>query len=301
MFAFAAAAYLRRTKGVTIERIVYGAYEARDPFRTPPQPGDRAPVFDLRPLLDLLDWLEGAEFLLRRNDATLLAERLRGVQRRARQRHRSDDLPRHLQTVATKLQVLSQALQLGRPRDVMRHAHELLPLLDEAASEVGRWAKPFAVILERVRSEAARLAHHAPDHLDEEHLRGQLALIEDFLNKGMLVQAVLLAREWLVSWVALQRAEGDWLDRDHREREVEGALGAAARRLREPNAAVPEWFGRIPSGGEAARAWNRITQLRNDLAHCGMRRDAASLQSIDQQANEIPARLHGLLSGAPDR
>jgi hypothetical protein len=32
MIVFAAVAYLQRTKNVTIERIVYGAYEAREPF-----------------------------------------------------------------------------------------------------------------------------------------------------------------------------------------------------------------------------------------------------------------------------
>jgi CRISPR-associated Csx2 family protein len=72
MVVFAVAAYLRRTKGVKIERIVYGAFEARDEE-------NRAPIFDLTPLLDLLDWLSGAEIFLQRSDATLLAERLRTV------------------------------------------------------------------------------------------------------------------------------------------------------------------------------------------------------------------------------
>jgi len=57
------------TKGVTIGRIVYGVYEARDE-------DNRAPFFDLTLLLDLLDWLSGAEFFLQRSDATLLVERL---------------------------------------------------------------------------------------------------------------------------------------------------------------------------------------------------------------------------------
>ncbi|RLI48497.1 MAG: TIGR02221 family CRISPR-associated protein, partial [Candidatus Thorarchaeota archaeon] len=212
MIVFAVAAYLRRTKRVTIERIIYGAYEAREPYREPPKPTDRAPIFDLTPLLDLLDWLGGAEFLLRRSDAILLAERLQSVHRQAWRSRKDDDLPRRLQTVATKLRAFSQALHLARPRDVMRHARELLPLLEKTASEAGRWTKPFAIILEQVRSETAKLAYNAPDRLDRENLRKQLALIEHFLDKGLLAQAILLAREWIVSWVALQRGDGDWLD-----------------------------------------------------------------------------------------
>jgi CRISPR-associated DxTHG motif protein len=49
MIVFAVAAYLRRVKSVRVERIVYGAYEARDPFRPDPQPEDRAPILDLTP------------------------------------------------------------------------------------------------------------------------------------------------------------------------------------------------------------------------------------------------------------
>ncbi|MGQ9462826.1 MAG: CRISPR-associated DxTHG motif protein, partial [Candidatus Fervidibacter sp.] len=64
LIVFTVAVYLRRTKNVTIRHIVYGAYEAREPFRDPPQPEDQAQIFDLTPLLDLLDWLSRAEVLL---------------------------------------------------------------------------------------------------------------------------------------------------------------------------------------------------------------------------------------------
>ncbi|MCS7311715.1 MAG: TIGR02221 family CRISPR-associated protein, partial [Acidobacteria bacterium] len=43
LLVFAVAAYLRRTKKVTIRHIVYGAYEARDDQ-------GRSPIFDLTPL-----------------------------------------------------------------------------------------------------------------------------------------------------------------------------------------------------------------------------------------------------------
>ncbi len=287
MIVFAVAAYLRRTKGVKIERIVYGAYEARDE-------NNRARVFDLTPLLDLLDWLSGAEFFLQRSDATLLAERLRTVHQQAWKAQASDDLPRRLQSVATKLRSLSQALHLARPCDVMRNAYELLPMLQETASEAQRWAKPFAVILEQVRSEVAKFAHDAPDRLDRENLRRQLTLIEHFVEKGLLVQAILLAREWVVSWVALQKGDGDWLDENYREQQIEHALGASAAQKHKP-VEVPEWLDSLPKSGEVAKLWDWFTQLRNDVAHCGMRKDAAGISSIKQRAKEITERLKALM------
>lgn len=299
LIVFTVAAYLRRTKSVTIRHIIYGAYEAREPFHDPPEPTDRAPIFDLTSLLDLLDWLSGAEAFLHRSDATLLAERLEQTHRRLWKERQAETLPRQLQTLATRLRELSQALHLGRPLDTMRFASKLLPLLDRAASEVERWAKPFAAILQQVRDEASSLVHSEPERLDADHLRKQLALIECDLKKGLTVQAVLLAREWVVSWVAHQRSEGDWLDSNFRESEIEKALNAAAARERGESTQVPEWFDQLPKSREVAKLWDWLRHLRNDVAHCGMRKDAASGQSIKQRAEELLQHLRSLLKEAP--
>ena len=294
MIVFAVAAYLRRTKSVTIERIVYGAYEARDE-------NNRAPIFDLTPLLDLLDWLSGAEFFLQRSDASLLAERLLSTHGQAWKTQSQGDLPKHLQSVANKLQSFSQALHLARPREVMNHANGLLQMLEKVISEAEQWAKPFAVILEQIRSEAEKFAHDAPDRLDKENLQKQLALIEHFVEKGLWVQAILLAREWVVSWVALQRGDGDWLDKDYRENEIETSLGSAAQRVQKKPAQVPKWFDELPKSKEVADLWNSLTQLRNDVAHCGMRKNAAPISSIEQRVKEIPSRLKALTGDLPER
>ncbi len=293
MIVFAAAAYLRRVKNVTIERIVYGAFEARDT-------NNRAPIFDLTLLLDLLDWLNGAEFLLRRSDATLLAERLEKVHRQAWKTQAGEDLPKRLQTVATKLRSFSQALHLARPREVMDYAHELESLLKIAATEAERWAKPFAVILEQVRSEVAKFAHDAPTQLDRENLQKQLALIEHLVEKSLWMPAVTLAREWVVSWLAPEKGDDDWLDKNQRE-QFEQALGAAAQKLQHKHVEVPEWFDNLPKSEAVAQLWNWLIQLRNDVAHCGMSQQAAGIQSIEQRAKEITERLKALMDDVPER
>ncbi len=304
MIVFAAATYLRRTKNVTIKHIVYGAYEAREPLRDPPKPEDRAPIFDLTPLLELIDWLSGAEFLLRRSDAVLLAERLEKAHHTAwtqQPEGPSGSLPRHLQTLGRQLRNFSQALHLARPQDIMRYAQSLLRILGEVKDEVRTWAPPFRLILEQIRLEAQKFAHASPDRLDRENLQKQLALIEHFVEKGLWVQATLLAREWVVSWVALQRGDGDWLNANYREEEIEKALGAAEQRPRGQASPVPEWFDELPRSEEIAKLWDWLGDLRNDIAHCGMRSNPASIQSIERRAKEIPQRLRDCLENVPNR
>ena len=299
MIVFAVAAYLRRTKGVTIERIVYGAYEARQTLRTSPQPEDRAPIFDLTPLLDLLDWLSGAETLQNQGDARTLASRLEQTQRSLWRRQGGDTLPRRLQNIARQLRNLSQALHLARPIDVMKTAHTLCPMLKKAHDEFHQWAKPFAVIVEKVFQEMEALAYEQPERLDVENLRRQLTIVEYCLWKNLTMQAITLAREWLVSLVALQRKEGDWLALAQRE-EAEKALGAAVRKWhRQESVDVPGWFEQWTLSQKAAEVWDWLTQLRNDVAHCGMNPRAASPNSILERARQIPGRLRALLDEAP--
>ncbi len=297
MLVFPIAAYLRKTKGVVIERIVYGAFEARKPLRTPPQPDDRAPIFDLTPLLELLDWTSGAEALLKRGDAELIAEKMIAAHQTLRRM--GTGTPEKLKPLGQKLRALSQALHLSRPREVMRLAHDFLPLLEEAQAEFERWAKPFALLAGQVWSELEPLAFAHPDMLSRENLQKQLALVDYYLNKGLVVQAITLAREWVVSYVLLCRGSEDWLRRSDRE-EAERALGAAAARLRGENAEPPAWFAQLSHNEELGRLWNELGKLRNDLAHCAMSADACSAHAIEQDAKAIPQKLRALLDSAPD-
>lgn len=305
LVVFGVAVYLRLAKNVRVRRVIYGAYEAREPMRTPAQPEDRAPVFDLTPLLDLMDWLSGAEALLRRGDFRTMADRMQRIHQslwreEAVREQAVEELPRKLQNVAGKLRSLSQALHLSRPRDVMQTAYELGPMLDSAQEEFQQWAKPFAIILEEVQRELEELAYRQPDRLDVENLRKQLALIEFYLKKELPVQAVTLAREWLINQVILQRGYGNWLGPADRK-EAEEALGDAVQKWsRRKQAEVPEWLERWPLAHTAAEVWGWLSQLRNDVAHCGMRSNAAPAESIAQRAKEIPQRLRLLLDKAPE-
>ncbi|MEM4555093.1 MAG: TIGR02221 family CRISPR-associated protein [Candidatus Anstonellaceae archaeon] len=285
---FAVAIYLRRTKNATIRQIIYGAYEAREP-------GDRVPIFDLTPLLDLLDWLTGVEFLLRRSDATLISEKLRQIHKTLWRKKVSDELPRKLESFGKILGEFSKALHFSRPLDVMKSATQLLEAIEKVGQEVERWAKPFAAILDQVKGEAKKFAYDEPELLNCENLKKQIELIEHYLEKGLTIQAITLAREWIVSLVALQKSAENWLKRDFRE-EIEKVLGDAAARIRGEQRYLPEWFSQFQKSEEIAKLWDWLTRLRNDVAHCGMREEALEAEKIEKIAKDIPKRLRGILN-----
>lgn len=294
LIVYAAAAYLRCTKKVTVERIIYGAYEAREPFRTPPQPEDRAPVFDLTPLLELVDWTNGAEALLKRGEASFIADRM--IETHQTLRRTGTDKPERLKTLGEKLQELSRSLHLSRVREVMSTTNELVPLLKEARDEFQKWAKPFALIAEQIKHEFELLAFPKADELNLDNLEKQLKLVEYYLGKGLIVQGITLAREWVVSYVVFCSGKRNWLKVNVRK-EAEEVLGAGiSRKDRESHDSLPEWFTRLPQSTELVRLWNRLSDLRNDLAHCAMRENARTIDTIEKETKDIPEKLRELLN-----
>ena len=289
MFVLAAALYLRRVKGNRIARIVYGAYEARQ--------NNDAPVFDLTALLDLIEWLSGADAFVLRGDATGFAQKLRETHRSlGRQGIRTS-----LSEIAGKLEALSLAVSLARPCESLKTACETVSVINKVVDDVSKWAKPFTHILEMIGDEMSHFSYANSEELTAQNLLAQFELIKYMLSKKRYMQAVTLAREWIVSWVLFKKKEKVLRDRGKRE-EAEKALGALAASKRErdkPN--VPDWMTAInaellkKSNFDLGVLWNNISLLRNDVDHCGMRKDAFSINRIVRRAANLSQDLEVLV------
>ena len=281
LFAVSAALFLHRVRGVTIERVLYGAYEARDA-------AGNAPVFDLTPLVDLIDWLSGIEALVQSGNGQLLAQRLGETQRRQWRRGNGHAKPRQLQRVGKALGTFSTAVQLNRPHEALTAARTVVNTIADAREELAHWVRPFALLAQEIADEVAAIAHHEPDRLTRANLQAQLALIDYALTKGLVLQAVTLAREWLVSWYILERFPENaerWLHPEIRD-QAERALNNGARKLRE--GAAIAW--QIPER-RVFLLWDQLGQLRNDLAHCGMRP-----QNQRPEPEQVRARAEKLIN-----
>lgn len=290
MIVFSVADYLRKTKSVVIRYILYGAYDAG----SAESPGGirRALVFDLTPLLDLIEWTGGLEAFLRRGEGILIGEKMQDKQRSLyRQRDLHPSLPQKLQSVGQKLETLSLSLHLARPKEVLKDAHDLLNLLTEAKNELSKWAKPFAAIVDRVQKELEAFAYGDAGKLTRENLGKQLALLEYYIGKGLMIQAVLLAREWMVSYVIyLSYVEcGDWTAREKREQ--------AEKRLNDNTGDLPNGSSTdrgIELSRELLECWKSLADLRNDLAHCGMRENPRPANNIKSKLENIVHKLRDI-------
>lgn len=302
---FLAVAYLRAVKNVRVRGVVYGAFEARDSE-------GRAPVFDLSPFLSLLDWLAAVHLFRRSGSAADLSRLLREIQAQA-WRDRSTEpsptatgKPTALQKMGDRVNELSQALLLIRPLEVMEKARDLRDQFTDAAlNEAAQWAKPFALIAPALRQEFTQFVASP----SVKNLNVQQRMIAWYVERGLFVQALTLARELLVTKVCVLLGLENPLQREARER-AERLLNYLAwskqpgDRKRsnpwtgpEPDAADLEQFRAHDQAESLVGLWSSIREARNDVDHAGMNEQPSKASALVTRVKEIVEKLNHIFGG----
>lgn len=295
------AAFLQSGLGVDIQAVLYGAYEVRNKNATPSE----TPMFDLSPLLSLLQWTTAAGRFNHNGDSRLLAELLRS-QRSAMAKAAEGDPDARNQVgrvgnLAGAFESISQSLQLVRPDDVNSQTFKLAETIEKAQPGFqGRTElSPLSLLLDQVRQTYVPLGRQAEGDGDPipSILESQKELINWYLQHEWWVQAVLLSREWLVNWfINWTDSSEDLLEEKLRD-EVENRLNVARLSLQKQQK-VEDLFSK-GYGKTILDLWASTTSMRNDIAHAGMRYSPVpasnminKIQKIVTAINTLPIREH---------
>jgi CRISPR-associated DxTHG motif protein len=303
--AFLAAAYLRVVKSVQLEAVLYGALEAGDRSVTP----SRAPVFELTPFIDLLDWMTAADRFLRFGDSSDLADRLAATKPDYRTASKTDLAEWKNSGIGSANRVLSEisnSLRLIRPFDAMSASEQLRETLPNVIPQIGQYARPFASLSHHIISGYAPLAMSS-ERIESDPYSALIVereLIHWFLQRKQLVQAVAVAREWLVSWGMLQIGMSDVLDKDLRER-VEHTFGYEIQRGQgkvDKNAQNPFYTDllEVNSFTQALNLYTELGDLRNDLLHAGKRKGAKSAHTLTKLIDRLCKSIDELSLPTPN-
>lgn len=239
---FLAAAFLKSAKNVNIEAIYYGAFELSKDAQGNPRP---APVIDLSNFVDLLDWLNASDQFIRTGNASYLAEQIRQAKPHysiQQQKPMARDQSLQMSQAAKALTDVSRALRLILPDQAMSASETLQTTLGSAAVALNEYAQPFSVLAQQVIDVYSPIALSTPRNQTNNvaSMNREKVLIQWYLERNQLVQAIAIAREWLVSWGVLQAEYVDLYDKQFR-REVEDALGKANAQKRENNGAFDDY------------------------------------------------------------
>ncbi|MCX7839788.1 MAG: TIGR02221 family CRISPR-associated protein [Anaerolineae bacterium] len=280
--AFLAVAYLQVAKKVKVERVLYGAWEARETI------ANRSPVFDLTPFVRLLNWLTATDQFIQTGDARRLAALLNtGGKNAAR--------------ASEKLSQVSLAAFLCQPFTLMDEALTLDKTLRSAETELAQTAPPFGVLREQIIHTFAQFGADKSD--PRAMLVTQFRLIEWYVKNNQLIQAMTLAREWVISAVTWRLQLPIDLNLDARK-QIEDAINGIVRigredatgefrvtDLNEHGRRINEWQER----DELKELWTHLSPIRNALDHAEHQKDAMKLKKIVNKAqNKVMPRLCAL-------
>jgi len=309
VLALLGALYLRLVKNITVAHMLYGAFEARDQSVKP----HIAPVVDMTGFLNLLDWVSGAEELIELGLSHRIGKLLSDTHKQLY--ISKTGKPQFLERAGSQLQNISHALQLAQPHHLAQSTRLLKERLANAGQEA-HWVKPFSAIAEKIAD------HYS--HFETQDLATQRELVSWYAQKGHWVQAVTLAREWVVSFICQQILKNPFPERTLREQVEQAWNGYISKEksyrdkykkindcessevLNDLNTLLAEKeftktlnlqdqliLCRVPDLSEMKRIWENLSRLRNQIAHCGMGHDEKS-QTLKNMLEDIQALTQAL-------
>lgn len=227
VFLLLALAYFRAIReNLTLGSVYYGAYVlAKEHF------GGRTPIFDLRPMVELLDWIDAAQAFDRYGDATPLATLLRGS--------KAD-----LDDLAQRAEYVSRVLQLNTLSKVEANTRRLTGLLDDLPTDS---PLPLRLIHPRLNRLPKRLQ-------GQSQWEATLTIAREHWESYRAGPAVL------TTWEAIIERLGDVYDVDVEEYSIHRKLGLLATDYDEWEHG-PDFLSEFPFRASTLKTY------RNAIAH----------------------------------
>jgi len=255
---FLFAAYLKYARNVNIEAILYGAFELGDRKNDLP-----APVLDLSRFVDMLDWLTATDQFTESGNAYRLVSLLR------------DSLGKN-HPVPTTLETVSQTALTAQPFSLMESIPTLVASLEKADQELAREAPPFHLLKAQILNE---IRPFEADFEEDEGkaIAAEFAMIEWYHTNRQYIQAVSLAREWLLDAVTHHLGDSLDFDRKPRERIERGVSGIAMLGNKKQSVSSPADLNEYgvqmvneltPEELQLVKEiWNLLQPIRNSFDH----------------------------------
>ena len=273
MIALVVLHYAKVLKGLELDRIYYGAFEAlgglHEVSGMAPEMR-RAPLFDLTPLYSLMDWSLAVDRFLGSGDASPACELAAvAVQPMLRVAKGRDEAALAISNVARSLNAFSKVMATCRGRDISKTAGKLKDDIERCTRV--ELLPPFKPLLERIGSKLTPFTGDDP-------IVDGICSARWCLDHNLIQQGYTILREVLVSYMA-GSAGADLKDRAQRE------LAPYAAKLFHKSTPEAEWTGNASANPSLTRGYlsifrlkpaladlfSELGDLRNDLNHAGFK------------------------------
>ncbi len=295
MFLFSA--FLKFARKVKIEAVYYGAYEVGKREKQIP-----APVYDLSPFVEMLDWLTAADSFITTGNGQVLTDLLRAKippdLPKVTNKQESVAYSKLLETAGT-IDNISNALSLARPYEAMSSAALISETIPSDWIRLGERVRPFGVLITEIEHSYGQfgLAHPLKKRNVLQSLRNQLNMCEWYLSHQNALQAALLMREWIVSVLMAVNQQTPLNAKSKRETFesfLNDNLNTYNQTVAGKNPKYCTEISLLPDPTRLLVQWGKLTKLRNDFAHCGQREAADNIEQLIIDTKNIISELNKL-------
>ncbi|MBF2056641.1 MAG: TIGR02221 family CRISPR-associated protein [Cyanobacterium sp. T60_A2020_053] len=284
-----ASAFLEKARNVTIKGVYYGQYN---------QEKNQAPIFDLTPAIKLLDWLTATDTFINTGSSQKLGQLLEDIQVdffKSGKAQTEEFKPVKLRNFGTAISNISENIQFIRPVELLESAHKLEKFSsEEIRKEIGIFAKPFELIIDKIEQDYAQFALEKSSKAEANLvIKKHYLLIKWYTEKGLGTQAILLAREWLVTTLAILE-NNDYLNKEARKN-IETQLNSISGNNPERIKIYEQQIScHVTNVKQLDDTWSQLGRNRNNIAHCQMNTEQFSSKTLHQYAQELPEILSDL-------
>ncbi len=263
MIASAIAIFLRVVKNVSIKKIIYGAFEAKNEDNV-------APIFDLTSFINLVDWSYATELFIKHGNGSSLSKLLDNIHQSVRI---EQQLFTNLKSFGSHIGKLTESLTFIRPQEVSKFGKELPSKIDKVNKDIEEIpeVKPLKYLLEKIPNSFSSLLVEDENVFSTAGFRMQTEMIKYYLETQQYVQAITLSREFIVSLVCKNMGL-KFTKREDRS--------TAEDRLNEWTSFHSKGFKLEELPSKLADLWGKIRDARNDINHAGMRESTTSASNL---------------------
>lgn len=268
-------AFLRETKEIKLKAIVYGAFEAKDE-------NGNAPVFNLTPFVDLLDWLSATKQFKTTGNANLLVELL----------EKNND-----RNLARTIKDLSESLRLLRPVFVMEKSQRLSGFLKNETAKSFVKAKPVLQLFESIQESYSEfdLSEPKEEKNKEKFIQNLFKLAKWYYKKGQYVQSIATVRE-LIPTLVCYKMYFDFFRYEDNRKIAEAYLNQRDDKAPKDTETIKyDWDEtRLPI--KLKEFWQEVTNVRNDVLHVGFNESPRKIDNIIKKNKEFIEQLEPIVS-----
>jgi len=232
----------------------------------------------------MIDWIAVSNQFVETGDARQLSKLLNP---------NSDDSGTNKKAAETLFNV-SLATLLCRPLELGKLADTLAKDLLEAEVQQPNRVVPFEMLRQQVNQTFSSFVGNL-DGDTKAALQAQFRLIKWYHKNNRIIEAMTLAREWLLSAVNHQLDKTVDINNQHTREDISDALWEISQNrplkdLTSYGKTIHKWSKKR----QLIAVWNKVRTLRNTLDHAGYARHSAHANQIVQDANKAIASLSEL-------